>query len=317
MRDALIGAIVTLTVLFLSAVAFAPLTPDLAILGPLARMLEGMIIHLWLLCLILAIALLALDAERMGIAVLVILVTFAGVYGWRHINQTERVTDAAGPRLRVVWFNMFVNNQTPPDQLVAALNDSGADLILLTETNTIQDRFDDLDSTYPHQYFCGGTCGLVALSKLPFAQAEGRGRPSHFPHQRMRIDVVPEGSVPVSIAVAHFFKPWVSGAAAAERRRLIKLINGAGDNVLVVGDFNAAPWSLPVQQILERADLTGPFRPRTSWPVPLTWAGVPIDHIYWRGGVKVARLAPFGADLGSNHRGFVADIVLPTPPKGQ
>lgn len=313
MREMAIGAIVTLCVLFLVAVAGAPSVPDLSILGPLARMIEGLTVHFWCVTLILTLGLLILRAEAVGVAILLVLVLQSGLYGWQHVTQSERLTDAAGPRLRVVWFNMLNTNKMPADSLQAALEQSGADVIVLTEARALRGRYDALAETYPHQFRCAGACALVVLSRLPLTLTEGPDPDSRFPEQRLRVDLAPDGAAPLSIVAGHLFKPWFIEMAYADRRRLSKMINRAGDNVLVLGDFNAAPWSLPVQQVLRWSDLTVPFRPRPSWPAPVFWAGVPLDHVFWRGGVKIAALQPFGGSLGSNHRGLMVDVVLPAP----
>ena len=55
------------------------------------------------------------------------------------------------------------------------------------------------------------------------------------------------------------------------------------------------------------------------WPVP-TWPaaagrfGVPIDHVLVRGGPRLVSIAPWGAELGSDHRGLLAALSLPAAP---
>jgi endonuclease/exonuclease/phosphatase (EEP) superfamily protein YafD len=49
---------------------------------------------------------------------------------------------------------------------------------------------------------------------------------------------------------------------------------------------------------------------------PGTWPSdaalrLPIDHVLLRGDAGLAGMETLGADLGSNHLGIVADIVLP------
>lgn len=316
MRDTAIGVVGTLAGLCVLAVAGAPMAADLSIIGPVARIAEGLTVHFWLLAVLLALALLGLRAEATGLVLLLVLITLAGLFGWRHVTQTERLSDATGPGLRIVWFNLLNTNKTAPDAILAALRASDADVIVLTELAPIAKALDRLDDVYPHRFDCGARCGMLVLSRLPFAQTETVKPGAQFPQRRLRVDLVPDGAAPVSIVAGHLLKPWFIEAAYADRRRLARMADQAGDNVVVLGDFNAAPWSLPVQQVIGWAGLTAPFRPRPSWPAPVFWAGVPLDHVLWRGGVKVTGLHPFGGDLGSNHRGLLVDIVLPTPASG-
>jgi endonuclease/exonuclease/phosphatase (EEP) superfamily protein YafD len=65
-----------------------------------------------------------------------------------------------------------------------------------------------------------------------------------------------------------------------------------------------------VRQLEAETGMRGPRWPPATWPV---WAGpfgVPIDQLLVRGGVGVVRMKGFGAGLGSNHRGFVADLAI-------
>ncbi len=107
-------------------------------------------------------------------------------------------------------------------------------------------------------------------------------------------------------------KPWVLGFSEAEAE-VVKAALGVehAPPTILVGDFNAAPWSRRIRQIEKTFGLRHAPFPIATWPVEAGFLGIPIDHILLRGGTAFVEIAPWGAELGSNHRGLRATITLP------
>lgn len=84
--------------------------------------------------------------------------------------------------------------------------------------------------------------------------------------------------------------------------------------IVVVGDFNATPWSAPLRRLLSGGKLSyGPGAFRGTFPAWLPdWAGIPIDLVLAGGGWRVAALS-HGPRIGSDHWPVVAELVARKP----
>ena len=84
-----------------------------------------------------------------------------------------------------------------------------------------------------------------------------------------------------------------------------------------MGDFNAAPWSRSLWRLERAHGLRHPSRPIATWPRELGGFGLPIDHILLRGPAGFQEISPWGEALGSNHRGLLARVALPSAADGE
>ena len=106
----------------------------------------------------------------------------------------------------------------------------------------------------------------------------------------------------------HLVKPYFDDFADEELERLAEILGGMTGPMVLAGDFNAAAWSNSVDNLAWRSNLMpGPSYPAT-WPVPLGPLGVPIDNIFTRAPLSIARVRSLDDALGSNHRGLMAEI---------
>ena len=81
-------------------------------------------------------------------------------------------------------------------------------------------------------------------------------------------------------------------------------------DLIVSGDFNAAPWSDTLEHLAREAELIpGPGHPAT-WPVRAGPLGVPIDNMFTRGAALIRSIAPTPEAFGSNHLGLMATVDL-------
>jgi endonuclease/exonuclease/phosphatase (EEP) superfamily protein YafD len=85
--------------------------------------------------------------------------------------------------------------------------------------------------------------------------------------------------------------------------------------VVVVGDFNATPWSLPMRRLMAAGRLHyGPGAFRGTYPswVP-DWAGLPIDMVLAGGGWRVVGHRR-GPRIGSDHWPVLAEVAASRKP---
>ncbi len=231
------------------------------------------------------------------------------------------------PGLRIVSFNVYTSNTRYPETL-AYLQQADADVILLMEINDAwATALQPLRRTHPY-----GTAeaqddnfGIALYSRLPL---------SHY-----QIKPLVEEGMPVITAIVH------SGDRAVrligthplpprsrdthrvlleEMARIATLVTTQPElPAVVLGDFNATPWSpalnlLRTQSPLDFRTPRPVWRPTWNLPTPLT---LPLDQALCTPPLFFEQ-REIGPDLGSDHRAQVllmkwaqsAGAILPVGP---
>jgi len=123
------------------------------------------------------------------------------------------------------------------------------------------------------------------------------------------------GEARLGIVVIHPLPPMSSGALADQRDELDAVADrarGMATPVIVLGDFNATPWSAPFRRVLARSglcDSRAGFGLQASWPTWSTIMRIPIDHLLASCSIGIVdrRLE---RDVGSDHFPVVIDLVV-------
>lgn len=202
--------------------------------------------------------------------------------------------------ITILSFNLLSNNEGY-EEIVAYIRDSGADVVFLHEGTA---RWEDaLAGFYLPGYevvsgrtdeLIFGTIALVPtgseVTNLGFGSRQGRA-----------LEVSVDG---YSILGVHPLAPVSEREAAlrdAQHAAYAAWADGR-DRAIVVGDFNATPWTAPFRD-LRRAGLMNSqrgFGVSPTWEVGQIWA-LPIDHLVHSPDlVTIDRVV--GPDLGSDHR---------------
>jgi endonuclease/exonuclease/phosphatase (EEP) superfamily protein YafD len=154
--------------------------------------------------------------------------------------------------------------------------------------------------------------GLALYSRRPFVFREVRTFGVPWPPAivaRLEMD-----GVPVTLVLVHP-PPPVTGELAAVQRRFLDALADArpslGEHVVVMGDFNATPWSHALRRLRARTGLVDPrgFGLFASWPTGNPLLGIPIDHVLLSKRLY-ARSRERGPDVGSDHFPLLAEIAL-------
>ena len=111
------------------------------------------------------------------------------------------------------------------------------------------------------------------------------------------------------VAGAHLVKPWFSGIAEEEIERVASQLNWFDAPAIVMGDFNAAPWSRGLSDVLAQSGFKAPRVPVPTWPESAGHLGIPIDQALVKG-ARLVSLEAVGEGLGSNHRGLLATVRI-------
>ena len=222
---------------------------------------------------------------------------------------TTMAVAAQGPTdtLTVVSFNVWTKNQRL-DEVSRWLVDQNADVIVLQET-TPKNRepiIRALAATYPHVHDCGCS-GIVMFSRRPWIAAGGLPRTDQQPALSW-LTLADRNGREFRIVGLHQRSMTRPSKYAVHYDWLVRHVSKLGDRLVLVGDFNAAPWSWQLMRLAAAAGLRRHGTYAASWPSLLPV--VLIDNLLATPDIGAVsfRTGPF---LGSDHLPIVATVALP------
>lgn len=230
----------------------------------------------------------------------------------RFRGQSPRASETTPARLlTLTTFNL---EWTSPRQerSLAYLRDLESDIVVLQEvTDRIRPAIEAIKDRFPHQYG-GGTNHVMVLSRHPAREVRPVPLPGRYPDRGLivRFDI---GGVFDLLAVHLQVTRRPSEIELRDRhiRIVASVIDEAHPDLILAGDFNAAPGSFAIADLLRRTTLRGRLWPsplRATWPSLLGVFGVQIDHALVKGGLRVGRVRS-GPRLGSDHRPLTVEIL--------
>lgn len=269
-------------------------------------------------------AVIALLRSGMAMRVILIAALVAGfASGLSRIRGEYAATPPQGairpdtPLLRLLTHNVLVGNRDVR-ATVAAIARSGADIVLLQETDgNLRGALPALAAIYPYGSPCEHRCSLKILSKRPLIQTRYRLRTTAGaaigPPLIWATTTAPDGR-PVTVVSLHYPWPVPAGAQQRQRDALVQALGriDTGDLILA-GDMNLTPWTHAMQRQdagmrpmarITRAAWSFPARLGAwRWPV----AVLPIDHIYTGTGWRTVSVRTLPA-TGSDHLPVLATL---------
>jgi endonuclease/exonuclease/phosphatase (EEP) superfamily protein YafD len=318
-----------------TGLAAATLMPLFHPLWPMSSVAEHFALQILLAAGVLLVLALALRRWRWLAVILVIALIQVWIIHpyWPRLAQAT----ASGQQdtLKIVSLNVRYSSDSfgaVRDYLAA----SNADVIGLVEITPLwKAELAPLRTLYPYSVDCVGTelrCEEMLLSKHPFLQS-GAGWVNQDLPVLAWAEIAPRHGTgpPLTIAVTHLAWPFLGARPAAtpaarnqpihpdtvphiaqseQAENLLGGLRQLGDNLILMGDFNAAPWSRVQQHLRAETGLDNQGFVAPSWPA---WGPgfirLPIDHIMARG---AARVISFGAgpDVGSDHLPVEAVVSL-------
>ncbi|SLN36050.1 hypothetical protein AQS8620_01278 [Aquimixticola soesokkakensis] len=312
LRNRLIGAFGMIALALLAGGIGARLVPDMTALDAPARILDSLAPWSLALALLVGVVLALLRARVLGVLTVVAALGGAGwILGdYLAVRQGFSKED---PALKVLFFNALGSNTANSARIVDAVLAQLPDIAVIAESEAIAEDRARLEAVYPHTSVCAdAACDVMLFSRIaPVSLREERIGPLWNDRYLEASLDTPSG--PLTLVAAHLSKPWFSGVSPSEHWTLIRRLRQIEGPLVVVGDWNMALWSRPAMQILHRTNLKAPPAPIPSWPAQLGKWGVPIDQVLVRDGAALGSLHAFGEDLGSNHRGMLATVVVNPP----
>lgn len=251
-------------------------------------------------------------AVRLAVALLIVnFALVAPYFSW----TSSVLADPETKPLRVMSFNVLFENKEF-DAILNTIAVSEADIVGLVElTPELATRLPELHRQYPYQYVVADTghLGSALLSKLPFTEREmlHLGE-AEFATLRGEFEIA--GKL-VSTLITHPLPPLGAHAANLRDTQLADIssyVQTLDTAVILMGDFNATPWSQPMRSLVRE---TGLHNTALGQGLTPTWFssiypfGIAIDHVLVSAEFDTLSHG-VGSASGSDHYPIIAQLAV-------
>ncbi|MEM6668874.1 MAG: endonuclease/exonuclease/phosphatase family protein [Pseudomonadota bacterium] len=243
--------------------------------------------------------------------------------------EAQRPVDPAACGARVLTVAtanvLYVNDFNA--EAAAALDRVDVDILVTQETSeAFWNEASGLQQRFPHRVArlrtLTPTYNVVLWSKFPLRDGVENNLSPDAP---MRAQAIVDlgGGLELGVVGLHFSLPApIQQNQRSQGLALGALMNGLPDQRILLGDFNASPWSAQMRIVQEQSgsEIIGGLRrtwrggyPNPFGPEPIPSAlGNQIDHILVSEGIGVIAVDTFDIP-GSDHLGVRATIEVPEP----
>lgn len=233
-----------------------------------------------------------------------------------YFPATPHPTSEIATHFRILHINVLGTNRNSPP-IIQLIQNTQADIISFQEYNQWWEK--ELESS-------------GALKEYPYhfkPKWDDDGIYSKFPLQNLRVDYLPEtgykdatiladidlAGKPVTLIVSHPptpIRPDLYSRQVKHFKRWKDLQKSLNERLIVLGDLNASPWSLPFRNFINATGLSDTeqgFGIQRSYPSFNPQKAVPIDHcLISRHFVTLSRT--LGPNVGSDHLPLILELGL-------
>ncbi len=247
-----------------------------------------------------------------GIAFLAAAAINAAVIAPFYVANGPAAADGA-PTVDIVAFNVQASNRQRP-AIMDWVRNTDADLVFLIESSfEWEDAAERAALPYTIQERVQGT-SVFGVTLLVRDGVAATSRPLQFGDRPAVEAVVDLGGSPVSVLAIHPRSP-TSRERADRRDRYLRDVSvwarAQQNPVLIVGDFNATPWSSSFRRLTAGAGLRNSQVGHGLQPsFPAGWGPlmIPIDHALHSPDLAIATRGT-GPALGSDHRPLLVSVA--------
>ncbi len=248
-------------------------------------------------------------------------VTALGLLVPCYFSAPNRAAPDQHGNLRILQFNLY-EHKSDPKALIALINQTAPDVLLFQEYDTEWEAIlKPIETMYPHH-------GI--FPRYP------KGHPDLGQYWRTEAappEVLAEAGLPavktaflienrpVTVFNVHTAAPFSPSRARryqAQMPALARQVCQTPGPVIVAGDLNAGPWSLPYRNLIRQTGLISArqgFGILGSWPSFFGPLRIPLDHMLVSADIQVVRCW-IGPGLGSDHRPVLTELCIPPAKNG-
>lgn len=234
---------------------------------------------------------------------------------WYLQGYDDQPVPADRQTLTLVHANIRSSNKQY-DRLHDFIDSEKPDIIFLQEFNTAWLKGSSyLLQDYPYSYSepRSGNFGIAAFSKIPFdsishVDSPPLGYPTIVASITIRGHAIElfSSHPTIPLGADHY------AARNAQLESLTDLLKGAGDRVVLMGDFNASVWDRQLLQLERETGLRNVrrgFGVLPTWPTFFPIAMIPIDHAFASPNIGVTNVRK-GENIGSDHLPLIVTLSL-------
>jgi len=237
----------------------------------------------------------------------------AGYSAWPHYVSRDLTKGAFSPEpgeqvVRVAHFNTFAAN-LDNDAVAAEILRLDADVMTLIEFEAERiPVLAKIAQRYPYTYACQDVphCNLAIVSKVPLETTSGKGVWVGPPLIKATLGGALKG---LTVYGVHTIRFPHSRAQLKQYQNLVHELAGESGNLLVMGDFNATPFSrLP--SLVEQGTGLRRVTNLPSWSANFGLPQLAIDHIFIGSSLRVLAKEQIGNAAGSDHYPIVMTLAF-------
>lgn len=275
-------------------------------------------LHVFLGFLVISVILITLKRTRWAsLSLLMAICVFVVSHHHKESSSIPQELIEQQDHISVMAFNVWKDNEEL-DQLIHYIKDHNPDVVGLTEvTPTLDQKLQKLRDLYPYAHSKPeeGRFGLALLSKFPFKTQE-QSWPTRFHEPVIIVEMEDlKRKAPIHIFLFHP-RPPINETFSKSRDRDIQTLSHwiqekGEDPLIILGDFNATPWSSALHTLINTHNLqgAGSLLRAGTWPSFMGFLGIPIDHILSKNWLHNSD-SHVGPDLGSDHLPIHATLTL-------
>ena len=234
-----------------------------------------------------------------------------GIGAWARLHLADGAEETARPagQLRVMTFNTWAKNHDI-DAIAAEVRRQRPDIVGMMEFVPPKQRLRGmLKPDYPHQADCTDRpyCYLALFSRWPVEKVSARSLWEGPPYLHAVVRT-PQG--PVHVFVVHTLRfPWL-GSQLKQVRAMARTVRRVKGPKIVMGDFNATPFSVMLHTFVRNSGLK-----RQTWlPTWPSWAAqlpqLAIDHVFISPDIVRTGGPWIGHAAGSDHFPVIVNLKL-------
>jgi len=259
---------------------------------------------------------LVLPVWRFRIALALCLLGVAAIGGWTHWKSdmamaTIRATPTGGDVIRVMTFNTWLRN-SDWRSVIAEIEQQDPDIVTLMEFGGEKSpALEALKKRYPYTVECLASrfCHMALFSRFPINNSRVRTSWEGPPVLWALVDT---GKVKLNVFGVHTLRAPHYRAQMKQIVALARLVRRTEGPKLVMGDFNATPFSRVLKTFGARSHLDR-LTWLPSWPSYIGLPQLAIDHIFVSPGIAADTPEAIGRSAGSDHYPVIMDLRLATP----